>query len=204
MRLCVDRYTASGIAIVVLCVLVLLPGAGALAQSYRDTPFKPDAEPDAPKSVKEGRKWQEGTFSLPSWPRDGDLIELKLDGPEQPLTHYIDKRSLATGRDGVVRYTLVSESRSGARNVTYEGIRCTPKGRWRTHAYGVDGRFERTDQDEPWHTIPVTGNDPLHYDLWRHYLCVSRALKPRSTRDQIRMLTNGRVPAVDNTGFITN
>ncbi len=204
MWLLAHRPTAAGIGALLLGPLMLLGAAQAQAESYADTPFKPNAEPDAPTSVKEGRKWQEGSVSLPAWPRDGDLIELKLDGPEQPLTHYLDKRSLATGGDGVVRYTLVSESRSGARNLTFEGIRCTPRGRWRTYAYGIDGRFKRTGDEEPWQTIPASRTDQLRYDLWRHYLCVSRAFEPRPTRDQIRMLKNGRVPRVDNTGFITD
>jgi hypothetical protein len=204
MQLLARRPSAAGIGVLLLGLLALLGAAQAQAQSYADTPFKPDAEPDTPKSVKDGRKWQEGSVSLPAWPRDRDLIELKLDGPEQPLTHFIDKRSLATGSDGVVRFTLVSESQSGARNLTFEGIRCTPKGRWRTYAFGIDGRFKLTDDEEPWQTISATGTDQLHYDLWRHYLCVSRALKPRSTRDQIRMLKSGRVPRVDNAGFMTD
>lgn len=192
-----------------LCGLLLLALAGAqpaAAQDYGDTPFKPDAEPDVPKSVKPGRKWQEreDEVRLPAWPRDGDLIEVKVDGPARPTTHYIDRRSLNTGRDGVVRYTLVAESPNGTRNLNFEGLRCTPKGHWKVYAYGANGRFEAIAGPIQWRQVGAQTSDPLHFDLWRHYLCVHRGFTPRPTRDQVRMLKSGRVPSVENTGFITN
>jgi len=176
----------------------------AVAQGYRDTPFKPDAAPDAPKSIKPGRKWQEGEVSLPAWPRDADLVQVKLDGPAQPLSHYIDTRSLTTGDDGVVRYTLVTKSPSGTRNVSFEGLRCTPKGRWKTYAYGMKGRFESTAVADQWQEIRSQEADPLHFDLWRHYLCIHRTFAARPKRDQVHVLKSGRVPAVETSGFITN
>ncbi len=187
-----------------LLLLALASAQPALAQGYQDTPFKPDAEPDAPKRVKPGRKWQEEAVRLPAWPRDGDLVEVQLDGPAQTLTHHIDTRSLATGRDGVVRFTLVSESRSGTRNLSYQGLRCTPRGRWKTYAYGMNGKFEPTAVADQWREIRSQRTEPLHYDLWRHYLCVHRTFAARPKRDQVRMLRSGRVPEVENTGFITN
>jgi hypothetical protein len=195
----VRRPLAACFALLATCA-----AAGAAADSYRDTPFKPDAEPEAPNSVKPGRKWQEEDFALPAWPRDADLIEIKLDGSNGPLTYYIDKRSLDTGSDGVVRYTIVAKSASGARNVSLEGLRCTPKGRWKTYAYGVDGRFTPAHMADDWQPIGPASGDQLHYDLWRHYLCVHRAFQPRTTRDQVRMLKTGRVPRVENAGFLTD
>lgn len=188
-----------------LCAALLaLSGPGCTGGgSYRDTPFVPDAAPDAPKSVTPGRKWQEAAVTLPAWPRDEDLVEVKVDGPEQPLTHYIDTRSLKTGADGVVRYTLVSKSATGARNVSFEGLRCTPKGRWKTYAYGIDGRFEPAADTDAWWEIRGGTSDRLHFDLWRHYLCIPRAFAPRPEREQVHLLRSGRVPGSDNAGFIT-
>lgn len=188
-----------------LCAALLaLSGSGCTGGgAYRDTPFVTDAAPDAPKNVTPGRKWQEGTVTLPAWPRDEDLMEVKVDGPEQPLTHYIDTRSLRTGTDGVVRYTLVAKSSTGARNVSFEGLRCTPRGRWKTYAYGIDGRFEPAANTDTWREISGGTSDRLHFDLWRHYLCIPRAFVPRPTREQLHLLRSGRVPGNDNAGFIT-
>ena len=184
--------------------LAFAPPAWTVESGYHDGPFQNDAEPNAPKSVKKGRQWQEGSYRLPPWPKKSDLIKIKVDGPNKALTHYIDKKSLSTGADGVVRYTLVVQTRSGARNVSFEGMRCTPKGRWKTYAFGIDGRFKDAGTTDQWNAVSSVGADQVHYDLWRHYLCVSRAFEPRSTRDQIRMLKNGRVPAIENTNFMTD
>jgi hypothetical protein len=189
-----------------VCLVAIVLGltAGCMTNAKRDTSFVNDAEPDVPRSVKAGRKWQEGDYTLPPWPRDQDLVEVKLDGPEPPLTHYIDAQSLRTADDGVVRYTLVTDSASGARNVSFEGLRCTPRGRWKTYAFGIDGRFEPTAIADEWQEIRDQVSDPLHYDLWRHYLCVPRAFEARPRDDQLRMLKSGRVPRIDNASFITD
>jgi hypothetical protein len=191
----------TGLAVLLLALAGVQP---ALAQGYEDTPFKPDAAPDAPKSVKPGRAWQEDAVRLPAWPRDGDLVEVKLDGPAQPLKHRIDTKSLTIGRDGVVRYTVVTESPSGTRNVSFEGLRCSPKGRWKTYAFGTGGKFEPTTVADEWREITSDNGDSLHYELWQHYLCVPRTFAARPTSEQVRMLKSGRVPRVENTGFVTD
>lgn len=185
-----------------LVAICLLAGCQGRLGGYSETPFKPDPEAPTPKSVTPGPKWTEGDYSLPAWPRDDDLVEVKLDGPAQRLTHYIDTRSLQTGSDGVVRYTLVTESASGARNVSFEGLRCTPNGRWTSYAYGTDGRFRASGEQSTWIRVSEGGGDRLHYELWRHYLCTHLAFEPRPRTDQLRMLASGRVPGVDNAGFL--
>jgi hypothetical protein len=169
-----------------------------------DSPFVFDPPEITPKSVKPGAKWKEGSVRLPVWPSDKDLIKVHLDHPGSRFQYYIDRNSLSTGNDGVVRYTLIAESAGGARNLSYEGLRCTPRGTYRIYAYGENGRFLPTSAGDDWRDIDVSGVDPLHYELWRHYLCVPRLFAPRSKRDQVRMLRSGRVPAIENEGFLTN
>jgi hypothetical protein len=187
---------------------VILLAAAALAllaaAANAETPFVNDPEIGPPSSVRDGRKWEEEQVRLPAWPRDRDLVEVKLDGPDQRLRHYIDSRSLSTGRDQVVRYTLITESGSGARNVSFEGLRCTPRGRYKVYAYGSGSRFSPTSINEEWRSIDERSGDRLHTELWRHYLCVPRLFKPRAHKDQVRMLKSGRVPQIDNAGFLTN
>lgn len=186
-----------------LSVALSLPGATAQA----DTPFVNDAQMDAPSSVRDGKRWQEEAVRMPAWPRDADLVEIKIDGPADDFRHSIDIRNLATGGDGVVRYTLVTESSSGARNVTFEGLRCTPKGKYKSYAYGSDSRFSPTGNtagnSAQWQAIDERSRDRFRYELWRHYLCVPRLFKPRERKDQVRMLKSGRVPNVENAGFLS-
>jgi hypothetical protein len=183
-----------------LVAIVALVGPPAQAERL----FIDEAEPMTPKSVAPGKAWEEEDLRLPPWPQERDLIEIKVDDPSARFRHFIDQRSLKTGRDGVVRFTLVSESSSGARNVSYEGIRCTPAGRYKTFAYGNNGRFEPTTAADQWQVIDKLGSQALHYDLWMHYLCIPRKLVARPRDQQLRLLRSGRVSMHDNAGFITN
>ena len=88
----------------VLCATLALTSTAVRAE----TPFVNDAQMDAPSSVRDGKKWQEQAVRMPAWPKDADLVEIKVDGPADDFRHSIDTRSLATGSDGVVRYTLVT------------------------------------------------------------------------------------------------
>ncbi|MFW6258153.1 MAG: CNP1-like family protein [Halochromatium sp.] len=171
-----------------LALLTLAASAGA-----EESPFVYGPEEVVPKSVKPGAKWQEGPVSLPAWPVAlGTGTALALGA------------SLATGRDEVVRYTLVAESRAGARNLTFEGLRCTPKGAFRIYAFGQDRRFKAARSGDDWQMIGTAGTDPVRYELWRHYLCIPRLFEPRPTRDQLRMLRSGRVPDTENSGFLSH
>lgn len=182
------------------CAILAAPWITALAE----TPFVNDPEMDAPSSVQDGKQWQEQAIRLPAWPKEAGLVEIKVDGPDDDFRHFIDIRSLATGSDDVVRYTLVTESGSGARNVSYEGLRCTPKGEYKTYAYGDGSRFVPTRTGGQWQRIDERARDRFRYDLWRHYLCVPRLFEPRDRKDQVRMLKSGRVPQVENAGFLNN
>ncbi len=136
---------------------------------------------------------------LPPWPRDGDLIAFVPDGPERPFKFHVDGRSLSLhDRDSEVHFTLVIESRTGTRNVSFEGLRCTLNGAWKTFAYGADGRFVKAEGVD-WQPIPETGNDAYREDL-RLRFCVPREFRARPIKDLQRAL-RGRVSRTDNTGF---
>lgn len=183
-----------------MCLILLTVSAFASAES----PFVFGPEEIVPKSIKPGAKWKEGDVSLPAWPKDVDLIGVSLDRPDAPFAYYIDRASLATGRDGVVRYTIVAEAGGGVRNITFEGIRCTPSGAYRIYAFGHGGAFKPATGGDDWQPIGLTAGNAARNELWRHYLCVPRLFKPRPKRDQLRMLRSGRVPEIENSGFLTN
>ncbi len=190
----------SGKPLALLIAVVALTTAPARAERV----FVDEPEPVTPKSVSAGKAWEEEKVRLPPWPRDRDLIEVSVDDPNPRFRHYIDQRSLKTGNDGSVRFTLISESSSGARNLSYEGIRCTPAGRYKTFAYGSNGRFEPTAVADQWRVIDKLGSQPLRYDLWKHYLCIPRKFVARPRNQQLQLLRSGRVSMHDNAGFITN
>ena len=78
-----------------------------LMDPFNDKPFKEDA------------------VTLPAPPVDRDAVPFDVGGrDESPLRFAIDPKSVSIGKDNVVRYTVLITSKTGARNVNYEGLRC--------------------------------------------------------------------------------
>jgi hypothetical protein len=114
-------------ALVVACV-----ATGALLAGCSNTPTNKD---DSAFTYLLDRKpnWTEDKVdTLPSLPLASNLIPFDVSG-NTPLKFAIDAKSLSVGNDGVVRYTVVVTSPSGAHNVNYEGIRCDTY-EWRQYA----------------------------------------------------------------------
>lgn len=177
--------------------LLLFFLSGPILAAGRDRAFIDEPEPPTPSSVEDrDATWKEASTSLPPWLKDSDLVEFKVDDPSSRFRQYIDGRSIAVGSDGAVRYTLVIESASGARNVSFEGLRCTPQGAFKIYAYGNNGRFEKTEGE--WQKI--RSYDKIHRDLHSLILCVPREFKPRPKRDMIHFMRTA-VPHDTNTGF---
>lgn len=171
------------------------------APSWAESRFVLDPEPPGPTDIDPGKPWQEERTPLPPWPKDADLIEFELDGTADGFRYFIDGGHLDIGKDQVVRYTLVAKGRGGARNLSREGIRCTPKGRYKILAYGSDGVFSRVDGT--WQTLDSPDAAPYRQDLWRYHFCVPRGFRPRPKKDMIRSL-KGRISPSQNSGFLTD
>ena len=181
--------------------LPLLAGLGlAMPVSSAENAFVTDAEPPVPSSVQAGTPWKEADTPLPPWPRDADLVELVPDGPDSALRYFIDTANLRVGSDDVVRYTLVAEGRGGTRNLSVEGLRCTPKGAYKTYAYGAGERFVPIDSEE-WLPLPAHDGERWRHDLWRFHFCIPQAFAPRPKFDMVRSL-EGRISPRQNMGFL--
>lgn len=181
-------------------VLLLFALPASVLSAERERPFIDEPEPAMPRSVTDPEYWQEGAAPLPPWPKDADLVEFQVDNDESPFRYFIDGRHLKTGADGIVRYTLVVESPTGARNVSFEGIRCTPRGDYKTYAQGVGDRFKPVAESD-WKRIPSRGYDKYHGALYREYLCVPLKFEPRPKKDMLRAL-RGQIHSKANTGFL--
>ena len=79
------------------------------------------------------------------------------------LVYGVDPASIRISQsDGVVRYVMVATSAGGARNVMYEGLRCST-GEFKTYArYSADGRWSAVSQPE-WRSL--FGNMPSKHAL---------------------------------------
>ncbi|MBV5308515.1 CNP1-like family protein [Chromatium okenii] len=168
-----------------LFALLLMTSTPAL---MADEVFIPNMQPRTKEvETQPTASWHELIMPLPPLPNDTDLIELTLDGEDSPFRYFIDSKNLLVSADAVVRYTLVIESRSGSRNLSYEGIRCTPQGQYKIFAYGTHAQFIALNEGE-WQPIYDVGSEHYRSDLWRFYFCVSSEFKPRIKPDILRSL----------------
>ncbi|TAK45857.1 MAG: hypothetical protein EPO29_00885 [Betaproteobacteria bacterium] len=140
--------------------------------------------------AQEERDWREGEFALPAYPKPADLVPLEV-GAATDFRFFVDATSLSVGRDGVVRYTLVARSRSGAENVSFEGIRCK-SGRVRAYAFGQGGA-RWSARGTPWRAIEPGGAQRWHFILWREYFC-PHAIAIRDVAEGVDALRRGGHP----------
>jgi hypothetical protein len=121
------------------------------------------------------KPWQEIAIQLPATPSAEDLIPFETISAVATQSFAIDPKSLTVGSDGVVRYTLVSTSASGAKNISYEGIRCHSLER-KLYAFGhANGTWSRSRRDN-WESIPRHSTNNHHATLALEYFCDGRAV----------------------------
>jgi hypothetical protein len=150
------------------------------------------ADPKPPSTFEEAfdddtKPWIEVETQLPPKPVDADLVGFAVSG----ATSYrfgIDPKSLTIGTDDVFRYTLVAISPQGARNVSYEGIRCQTDQR-KIYAIGrPDGTWVRS-RNAAWTKIEEVGNNRQHAALEKEYFCPESyaARSPKEIIDRMKI-----------------
>ena len=156
--------------------------AGMLGLSFAAwAQFNPDA-----------MAWKEGEVPLPPAFDVGKLLVFDVSTGSS-LVYGVDPATLRIGKDGIVRYVMVATSRSGARNVLYEGIRCS-SGEFKTYArYSAEGVWRPVDNPE-WRSM--FGNMPSRHAVQfaRTAACSNSA--PTSSVEEIvrRLKTHGFSP----------
>lgn len=109
----------------------------------------------------EALDWQEGEVPPPPVFDAGKLLNFDVSSGSS-LVYGVDPATLSIGKDGIVRYVLVATSASGARNVLYEGLRCST-GEFRTYArYTPEGVWRDVDNAQ-WRSM--FGNMPSRHAL---------------------------------------
>lgn len=113
--------------------------------------------------------WTEDKIELPNFPKQENLVEFYVS-PVATNKYMIDRASISVGKDEIVRYTLVVMSSGGARNVSYEGIRCDEL-RWKLYATGHgDGTWAKARLSE-WRPIENKPVNRHHAALSRDFFC---------------------------------
>ena len=125
--------------------------------------------------------------ALPPDPRAGGLVPFTVSGLSD-FDFFVDPASLSVARDGVVRYTVVARSRSGADNVSYEGLNCKAS-EYALYAVG--------EADRSWRKSAGAWK-PIERGRWQHtlaqqYFC-PRGIAIGSTAEGIDALRRGGHP----------
>ena len=118
----------------------------------------------------ESKTWKEIETQLPAAPRDRDLVEFSVSAAS-PYRFSLDRKSIALGGDGVYRYTLVAVSREGARNVSYEGIRCATR-EYKIYALGRSDGMWVKPRNAQWRPVIEVDNNRQHAALIKDTLCI--------------------------------
>jgi len=154
---------------------------GAFAQ--RESQFHPDfkAEDLYRGTSEDPRDWKEGQFRLPAYPQPDGLIEFQVSALTG-FRFFIDPASLSSSPEGVVRFTLVSRSRSGTENVSYDGLRCKTDEQ-RTYATGrVAEKAWYPVSDSKWKPLQVKTVTRQYLVLARDFFCPAKV--PIASREE--------------------
>lgn len=155
------------------CTLALL--AAACTQPQR-----------LPEDDLQGKPWEVQKALMPPYPKEENLLSFYV-GPSRPFAFFVDSASVSVGPDGIVRYTLVARSSSGAANVSYEGIRCQTY-ETRTYAFGgLDGTWMQARNQE-WTSYSRYQTDQ-HLVLADDFFCTARGTK--TAEEAVRALARG-------------
>jgi hypothetical protein len=155
--------------------------------------------PDFDAAMGDDRRWVEVRSQLPAYPKPEDYLPFKVNALGA-FDFFIDARSISVGTDGVVRYSMIAKSSSGALNISFEGIRCAGR-QFRVYAFGrTDGTWSKA-RDARWQTISLTDtpNAPravLHADFFCPALGIISSLQ-----EGVAALKNGRNPRANTSGF---
>ncbi len=173
-----------GWSAVLLCgLLSLTPMTATHAQNK-----KAEVHYDNENIPDEEKTWQEGETQLPAYP---DLTATKsfFVSPTTVLDFSIDPASISVGKDEMIRYTLIVKSRSGAANLSFEGLRCATA-EYKVYAYGnLHTSAWSAVRDPQWKEIHETGPNRPHAVLLKEYFCDQGALASKDPRQLLKRLS---------------
>lgn len=157
---------------------LVLPATGFAQKSWDGWDYKFD---------REITPWSELQSELPAYPVDSNLLPVDV-GASVQHRYFIDALSVSTGKDGVVRYTMVIKTTGGAVNVSFEGIRCESYEQ-KFYAIGRSDRSWARARNPQWREISMRQGSIQHATLYEEFFCKVRTAEPAERI--VRALRNG-------------
>ena len=146
---------------------------------------------DSQVQYEEQKAWTEQEAKLPAYPKDADLLPFFVSAATDNR-FFIDAKSIAVGKDGVVRYTLVVKSASGAVNVSFEGMRCAT-GQVKAYAFGRGDGTWFAARHPDWRTIVYKDRNRQHHVLFDDFFCPG-GIAVGSPKEAVEALRRGQNP----------
>jgi hypothetical protein len=158
-------------------LLLLLPLLTIQAAYAEWGEFEHDFEQDKP--------WEEVAAQLPAYPKAENLLPFTVSSATRNQ-HFVDAASISVGTDKVIRYTVVIEAAGGAKNVSFEGLRCD-SGERRLYAYGhPDGSWSKA-RNAGWEAIKFRSLLSYQKALYEDYFCPA-GLPVKDDQEAVRNL----------------
>lgn len=116
---------------------------------------------------KTTKQFNEHSWALPAPPKPEDLLRFYVSNNQ---SFFLDPQTLIIASDGSVRYTMVTVSKSGAKNISFEGLRCATYEK-KLYAFGhADGSWS-ISRNQEWTPISNSGANKQHSVLAHDYVC---------------------------------
>ena len=153
----------AGFGLALACLL-----GAALPAAAQSSPVAIEGLPAQAPQAKPG--------AVVHWPSevpsgDAGLVEVPLPSASGQIRFMIDPSSVSRPAIGLVRYTLVARSRSGYRNISYEGLNCADN-TWHIYAtWDAGSKRWVPNGDKAWIPANAVSNSDVHGVLDRNYWC---------------------------------
>ena len=142
-------------------------------------------DPADANDIDAPRFWNEVEVKIPNAPPSKQLKPFFVS-VNTSLTFALDAESIELGKDDVMRYIIVITSPSGAKQVSYEGIRCE-KHEWRLYGnLQSDGQWRRHPGSK-WQLIMPNSYNRYHSALVKDAFC-ENSIPRRNIKEIISLL----------------
>jgi hypothetical protein len=122
--------------------------------------------------------------AFPAAPKPEDLRQFFVSSATR-FKFSIDLASLSIGTDKVIHYTLIAQSDQGAKNISFEGMRCDAR-TFKVYGYlAASGTF-RASVDPVWQRIDEAEANRQRASLYKDYFCSNG--RAASVADLVRSL----------------
>lgn len=167
-----------------LAIAGLLAGLCALPASVALAAYVEEEDDEKP--------WQEIEVQMPAATREESWLPFYVSAVAENR-FYVDQASISVGSDGVLRYVLIVTTPGGARNVTFEAMRCETKER-KIYASGRrDGTWSKS-RNTAWERVTAYATVNRQYAaLFEEYFCPGGVIV-RTAEEAVMALKKGGHP----------